>query len=405
MSDLQAPLAGVRILDFTRHMSGPYATVFLADYGADVIKIESLPHGDASRSTGELVDGQISAAYLMWNRGKRSLALDLRNPEAISIVRQLVETADVVIENYKPGVADKVGIGYEALSALNPRLLYVSISAFGPGPLAPFPGTDPVVQAMSGIMSVTGESGGAPVLVGVPVADFTAAMMGAQAVMLGLLARNRTGRGQRIEISMLHAMLSSLTTRLATYWATDKDPVRNGGAHSVVMPYQVWQTSDGYVVAGVWNGGNIMWPLFCEAIEMPELANRAEYSTNAGRLDKKSELEALIQPRLITQPTSYWEERFRTRNVLFSPVYGFREILNHPHVEQAGIVSSVPHPRLGSVPQLTPPIILSETPGGLGRHPPELGEHTREILEEAGLSTAAIDLLIATHIAAESQVA
>jgi crotonobetainyl-CoA:carnitine CoA-transferase CaiB-like acyl-CoA transferase len=400
---LPPPLKGVKILDFTRHMAGPYATVFLADYGADVVKIEGLPDGDASRATGELVDDKVSAPYLMWNRGKRSIALNMRAPESIEIIKQLAQTADVIIENYKPGVADKIGIGYEALSAVNPRLIYVSVSAFGRGPLEPFPGTDPVVQAMSGVMSVTGEADGSPVLVGVPMADFTAAMVGAQAVMLGLMARSQTGRGQLIEISMLHAMLTSLTTRLASYWATDKEPARNGGAHSVVMPYQVWRTADGYVVAGVWNGGNVMWPLFCEAVEMPELALNPEFATNADRLTHQRKLAELLQARFITQETAYWEERFRSRKVLFSPVYTFKEILNHPHVQQAGIVSSVEHPLLGSVKQLTPSIVMSDTPGGLGRHPPLLGEHTREILLEAGIDRGEIDKLFAASIVAEPE--
>jgi formyl-CoA transferase/CoA:oxalate CoA-transferase len=397
----QAPLRGIKVIDFTRHMAGPYATVFLADYGADVIKIEPLPDGDASRMTGELAGGKVSAAYLMWNRGKRSLALNMRDPQALSIIRRLVKDADVVVENFKPGVADKIGIGYDNLSEINPRLIYVSISAFGNGSLAQYPGTDPVVQAMSGVMSVTGERGGAPVLVGVPIADFTAAMAGAQAVMLGLLARTQTSRGQRIDVSMLHVMMTALTTRLATYWATGQEPVRNGGAHTVVMPYQVWRTADGYVVAGVWNGGNVLWPLFCEAVELPELAQEPEYATNTGRLAHHEELAGILQAQFATKSTSYWEERFRSRKVLFSRVCGFSELLSHPAVQEAGVVGSVPHPLLGNSPQLNPPIIMSDTPGGLGRHPPLLGEHTREILLEAGLDPIEIDRLITTKIAAE----
>jgi crotonobetainyl-CoA:carnitine CoA-transferase CaiB-like acyl-CoA transferase len=396
-----APLHGIKVIDFTRHMAGPYATVFLADYGADVIKVEPLPDGDASRMTGELIGGKVSAPYLMWNRGKRSVALDMRNPESLSIIHRLVKDADVLVENFKPGVADKIGIGYDDLSAMNPRLIYVSISAFGTGSLAEYPGTDPVVQAMSGVMSVTGERNGPPILVGVPIADFTAAMAGAQAVMLGLLARTQTGRGQRIDVSMLHVMMTALTTRLATYWATGQEPVRNGGAHTVVMPYQVWQTTDGHIVAGVWNGGNVMWPRFCEAVELPELAEKTQYATNADRLVHRAELAGILQAQFITKATAYWEERFRSRKVLFSRVYDFPELLSHPAVREAGIVSGVPHPLLGMSPQLTPPILMSDTPGGLGRHPPLLGEHPREILREAGFDSADVDRLIAARIAAE----
>ena len=389
------PLDGVRILDFTRHMAGPYATVLLADYGADVVKIESTPDGDASRTTGELVDGKVSAPFLMWNRGKRSLALDMRTPKGREIIRRLALEADVVFENYKPGTAEKMGIGYDDLKELNPGLIYISLSAFGRGPLEPFPGTDPVVQAMSGVMSVTGERGGPPILVGVPMADFTGAMAGAQAVMLGLLARGKTGKGQRIEVSMLHAMMSSLTTRLATYWATGQEPARNGGAHSLVMPYQIWQTKDGYVVAGVWNGGNVMWPKFCDAVGLPQLAQDPAYATNADRLAKRDELAKILQAQFLIDTTAAWERRFRALQVLFSPVYTFGELLNHPHVQQAGIVSSVHHPLLGDIPQLMPAISLSDTPGGLSRHPPLLGEHSREVLREAGYSAQEIEELVA----------
>ncbi len=394
-------LEGVRILDFTRHMAGPYATVFLADYGADVVKIESTPDGDASRTTGELVDGKVSAPFLMWNRGKRSIALDLRKPEGREIVHRLAATADVVFENYKPGTVERMGIGYDDLKGLNPGLIYISLSAFGRGPLEPFPGTDPVVQAMSGVMSVTGEAGGPPILVGVPMADFTAAMTGAQAVMLGLIARGKTGKGQYIEVSMLHALMTSLTTRLASYWATGREPARNGGAHSLVMPYQVWQTSDGYVVAGVWNGGNVMWPKFCEALGLPELGAEPKYAENLNRLEHRAELGKILQARFVTESTAYWEARFRSMQVLFSPVYTFGELLNHPHVQQAGIVGSLQHPLLGEIPQLQPAVSMADTPGALGRHPPLLGEHTREVLGEAGYSKAEIDGFLEKRIAVE----
>ena len=195
------PLDGVRVLDLTRHMAGPYATQMLSDYGADVVKVESVPHGDPSRRTGTAFMGDESGLFLIWNHGKRSLAIDMRTPEGLEVVQRLAATADVLLENYRPGVADKIGLGYDELSLTNPGLVYVSVSAFGSsGPWAGDPGTDPVVQAMSGVMSVTGESDGEPLLIGVPVADFTGALVGAQAALLGLFAREKTGRGQRAEV-------------------------------------------------------------------------------------------------------------------------------------------------------------------------------------------------------------
>lgn len=392
------PLHGVRVIDLTRHMSGPYATVSLGDFGADIIKVEP-KEGDASRSTGVRVQNKVSASFLMWNRSKRSIALDLYTDEAKDIIRRLAAEADVFIENFRPGVIAKMGLDYDTLAAINPRLIYVSLSAFGEGPLGPFPGTDPVVQAMSGIMSVTGEVGGGPVLVGIPIADFTAAMVTVQGVLLALLARERTGQGQKVEISMLHALLSSLTTRLASYWATGREPVRNGGAHSVVMPYQAWQTADGYAVAGVWNGGNVMWPRFCQAVGLPTLAEDADYATNELRLKNKAQLEPILQAQFKTRTTAEWEQRFNERGVLFSPVNTFPQILEHPHVAQADILGSLVHPKLGELPQIKPPIRLSNTPGGLNRHPPALGEHSREILSEAGLGAGEIDRLFESGIA------
>lgn len=394
-----SPLKGVRIVDMTRHMSGPYATVFLGDFGADVMKVESLPDGDASRSTGVKVDGKVSATFLMWNRSKRSIALDTRDPKAVDALCRLVETADVFMENYRPGVIDKIGLSYEKLARINPRLIYVSLSAFGEGPLAPFPGTDPVVQAMSGVMSVTGEPDGPPLLVGVPMADFTAAMITVQGVLLALLARRETGRGQKVDISMLHALMTSLTTRLSQFWALGKDPVRNGGAHSVVMPYQVWKTADGYAVAGVWNGGNVMWPKFCEALGVPDLGKVPAYETNELRLKNKPELEKIIQAEFTKRTTAEWEKSFQALGVLFSPVNTFSQILSHPHVQQSGIVGSLEHPVLGPLPQLTPPIQLHDTPGGFSRPAPMLGEHTVDILAEAGLSREEIDALLSNGAA------
>jgi crotonobetainyl-CoA:carnitine CoA-transferase CaiB-like acyl-CoA transferase len=374
-------------------MAGPYATLALADYGADVIKVESLT-GDPSRRTGIDFIGDESALFLIWNRGKRSIALDLRTAEGKTIIHKLAADVDVVIENYRPGQADRIGIGYDVLSKINDQLIYVAISAFGPeGPLAPYPGTDPVVQAASGVMSVTGEPDHGPSLVGIPIADFTGAMVGFQAVLLGLLAREKTGRGQKIDVSMLYALLSSLTTRLASFWTTDEDPARYGSAHSIVMPYEAFPTADGYAVAGVW-GGNDGWGPFCEAVGHPELAEDPRYLTNPQRVAARAELREVLATEFCRRTTAEWEERFRTLGVLFNPVYTFSQILGHEQVTQADLIQTVEHPTAGTIKQLRPIIDLHETPGEITSPPPLLGEHTHEVLRLAGYDDEQIAALV-----------
>lgn len=390
-------LEGTRVADFSRQMSAPYATVLLGDYGADVVKVEALPHGDSSRRIGTaFVDGE-SALFLMWNRNKRSLAIDLRSPDSREIVRRLVEASDVLVENFRPGVTEAMGIGYEAMSELNPRLIYASLTAFGrEGPMAGAPGTDPVVQAMSGVMSLTGEADGGPVLVGLPIADFTGAMMLTQGVLLGLLARDRTGCGQRVDTPMLAGLVFGLTTRLASYWADGNEPKRHGSAHSVVAPYQVYQASDGDVVAGAW--APEAWPRFCAAVQREDLIEDGRFATNADRVENREQLNVILKEIFAEQTTAEWEERFRAANALFAEVCSVPRILAHPQMDALGMVQEVEHARIGPIPQLGPPIFMSKTPGGIKGPPPVLGQHSAEVLGHLGYSTSEIEKFHATGV-------
>ncbi|WP_270037913.1 CaiB/BaiF CoA transferase family protein [Solirubrobacter ginsenosidimutans] len=389
-------LDGIRIVDFTRHMAGPFATLVLADHGADVIKVESL-EGDSSRTGGADKLGDQSALFLLWNRGKRSLSIDMRTAEGKALVLDLIREADVLVENYRPGVADRIGIGYAAMAELNPRLVYCSVSAFGPqAALRDAPGTDPVVQATSGIVSLTGERGRDGVLVGAPIADFTGAMYAVQAILLALLARERTGRGQHVEVPMLFGVLSMLTTRLGTYWASGEDPERFGSAHAVHVPYGAYRTADGQAMAGTYGGES--WPKFARAIGLPELLEDPRFATGALRREHRDALAAIIEPVFAQRTTEDWRARFAAEGALFAPVLTLSEILSHPQVEEAGLVQTLQHPTAGAIPQIGPPISMSETPPAIDRHPPLLGEHTDEVLREAGCDDATIARLRAAGV-------
>lgn len=392
-------LEGLRVIDFSRHMAGPYGTMFLSDYGADIVKVESLPAGDPTRSMGTAYVEDVAGLFLMWNRGKRSVAVDLRSEEGLRVVRRLVADADVLVENYRPGVADRIGIGWEEMRAVNPRLIYCSVAAFGQtGPLRDYPGTDPVVQAVSGVMSVTGEADGDPVLVGIPIADFTAAMALVQAVLLGVIARERTGRGQYIDVPMMGALAYGLTTRLASYWYGGDEPRRNGSAHSVVAPYQVYRAADGEFVAGAW--AEDAWPRFCKAIERADLIDDPRFARNTDRVAHLDELNALLGEIFAQRTVAEWQERFHEERALFGPVLSVSEVMDHPQMRALGLVQTLEHPTIGPMKIITSPVTMSDTPGRATLPPPLLGQHTRDVLTEVGFSPEEISRLATTGVIA-----
>jgi formyl-CoA transferase/CoA:oxalate CoA-transferase len=330
--------------------------------------------------------------FLTWNRNKRSICVDMRKPEGIALIKRLVKDADVFMENYRPGVADDMGLGWAELQSINPRLVYCSTNAWGSvGPWRDYPGTDPVVQAASGVMSVTGERDGGPVMVGIPIADYCAAMLTVQAVLLGICARNATRLGQHIELSMLGSLLFGLTTRVGPYFATGENPVRWGRSHSQVVPNQTFKTKDGYASMAVLLNEN--WAPFCEALGHPELANDERFDTNPKRVERRDELDAILNRIIETRSTAEWGERMHARQILFAPVHSFSEILNHPQTEANGFVIDVEHPTVGPFKQIGPVIKMSDTPGSIRMAPPRLGEHTSEVLNEFGWSVEEIQEL------------
>ncbi len=397
MASMTGPLAGLKVADFSRQMAGPFATQVMADYGAEVLKVESLPRGDPSRVTGvDFIEGE-SSLFLLWNRGKRSLALNMRTDEGLDIARRLIAEADIMLENFRPGVADTIGIGYEAMSKINPRLIYCSISGFGQdGPMAKAPATDPIIQAMSGVMSVTGETDRERVLVGVPIADFTGALLAVQGAMFGIIARERTGKGQRVDVSMLYGLMSALNTRLASYWTTGKVPMPNGNAHTVVAPYQFFETSDGAAMAGVWGGDG--WVRLCEAIGRPDLSDDPRFITNQDRMENLEALVSILKPIIAEKSNDEWQELFSGAGALYGPLLNFAELFEHPQVVHSGLLQSVEHASLGEIPQLGPVVGMSDTPGEIKGPPPVLGQHTVEVLTEMGFSEDEIQTLEASEV-------
>ncbi|MDQ7910847.1 CoA transferase [Phytohabitans sp. ZYX-F-186] len=389
------PLQGIRVLDFTRHLAGPYATTILGDFGADVIKVESRPDGDPTRHLRMGVEppDADSQAFMNYNHGKRSIAIDLRRPDGVALARRLARGCDVVIENYRPGVADAIGIGYEALSADNPGLIYCALSAFGQnGPWARQPATDPVVQAMSGVLEVTGHAGD-PVRVGVPISDVVGGMASVQGILLALYARRHTGVGQLVDVSLLHAMILTHTTRLAEYFATGAEPRGQGTAHSLVAPYELFETADGKVIAGSW--AEDTWPRFCRAIGRTDLTEDPRFKTNVLRVRHRAELAAIIQAELSQRTTEQWQGSFHEANALFGPLLPISQAITHAQMEDRPAVVRIPHPVHGtvSVPNPASAVRLHGTPGGVRIAPALLSQHAREILLDFGLSTAEIDAL------------
>lgn len=394
------PLDGIRVLDLTRALAGPYCTLMLGDYGADVIKIEIPGTGDDTRKWGPPFVGEESAYFLSINRNKRSLTLNFKEEKAREIFLKLVKDADVVVENFTPGVMDRFGLGYDALKAINPGIIVCSISGFGQtGPYRTRPAYDQIMQGISGLMSITGEPDGDPQKVGIAVADIGAGMWAAFACMSAIHERDGKGegQGQYIDISMMDAQVAWLTYQAANFFASGEAPKRLGAAHPNLVPYQAFMCEDNkYLNLAV--GSERIWERFCDGMEMPELRENPDYTTNVERAQNRSKIVPLLQGIFIKHPVAYWVEKLQAVSVPCGPINDLADVFADPQLIARDMVQEIPHPTLGTVKQLGLPIKFSRTPGGLDRPPPLLGEHNNEVLESIGFSAAEIEELKTSDI-------
>ena len=383
---MSGPLADLRVIDLTRILAGPYLTMMLGDMGADVVKIEQPGTGDDTRRWGPpFIDGE-SSYYLATNRNKRSVTLNLKHPRGRAILLDLIRDADMVLENFKTGTMERLGLGYEdTLRELNPRLVYASITGYGrSGTYADRPGYDYMAQAMGGIMSVTGEPEGEPMKYGVAIADLTTSMTGCAAVLAALHHRDRTGRGQRVDLSLLETVVGWLVHLATDYFATGQAPARVGNAHPNIVPYQVFKASDRHFAFGALN--DRQFRDFSRVLGHPEWAEDARFRTNADRVGNRRELLALIENVLATRTAAEWVDAMLAVGVPAGPVNTIGQVFEDPQVLARDMLMSVDHPKLGPVQMGGISYKLGDTPGTIRRHPPLLGEHTDEVLGELGLS-------------------
>jgi crotonobetainyl-CoA:carnitine CoA-transferase CaiB-like acyl-CoA transferase len=389
---MPGPLEGVVVLEAAQIMAGPFCGLLLADMGADVIKVERPGTGDDTRRMGPAFIGGEAAAFLAINRNKRSVALNLKDERGREAFRRLAARADVLIENYRPGTLEGLGLGYANLHPLNPRLIYCSISAFGQtGPYSARGGFDLVAQGMSGLMSVTGEPGRPPVKVGVPITDLNAGMYGAYGILCAYIHRLKTGRGQRVDTSLLEGGIAYTFWESATYWSTGEVPGPLGSAHRLSAPYQALRTKDGYLNIGAANQAT--WEALCAALGRPGLADDPRFKAPTDRRAHYRELGDLLENILAQEATAHWLDLFERAGVPAGPLYDLSQVYRDPHVLARGMLAEVEHPTAGRFPQIGIPVKLSETPGRIARPAPRLGEHTDEVLAWAGYGPAEVAAL------------
>ncbi|MGQ9586360.1 MAG: CaiB/BaiF CoA transferase family protein [Anaerolineae bacterium] len=381
MSNLpdSAALSGLLVLDLSRVLAGPYCTMILGDLGAEVIKVEVPGQGDETRQWGPPWAGGESAYYLSANRNKKSITLNLKSERGRDIARELARRADILVENFRTGTMEGWGLGYESLQAINPGLVYCSITGYGPdGPYKDRPGYDFVIQAEGGIMSITGPEEGPPYKVGVAIVDITAALFACIAILAALQERSRSGQGQRIDVSLLESQVAWLANVASNYLVSGERPKRYGNAHPNVVPYEAFETADGYVTLGI--GNDRQYQTFCREAGCEYLAEDPRFATNPDRVQNRATLIPLLQEVFRRKTTEEWIRLFFEMGIPGGPINTVDQVFQHPQVQARGMVVEVPHPAAGAVRLVRSPLNLSRTPTRVRSHPPLVGEHTGEVL-------------------------
>ncbi len=398
---MQLPLSGLKVLDLTRALSGPFCSMILADLGAEVIKVEPAPNGDMIRQWGPF-DRDISVYYLSANRNKKGIGVDFRNPEGLALIKQLALKSDIVVENFKIGTMENMGLGYEELAAARPELIYASISGFGSsGPARDWAGFDQIAQGYSGFMSLTGTAESGPTRVGTAIGDLTAGMWVAMGVLAACIERQKSGRGQRVETSLLASLIGLLSVQGQRYLSVGEIPQPCGNVHPVIAPYGTFETADGPL--NLAPATQDMWLRLCEVLELPDLARDPRFLTNAERMKNRLVLKELLEASLRRKTRMAWTPLMIAAGIPAGPINTLEDVFADEQVQACGLVETVEHPLLGALRQVALPIKMAGTEHGSVRSaPPLFGQHTREVLEAYGLTPEAIHRLLEKKVVFQS---
>ncbi|MBH0228911.1 CaiB/BaiF CoA transferase family protein [Halobacillus yeomjeoni] len=387
---MRAPLEGIRVLDLSRVLAGPYCSMILGDLGAEVIKVEAPGGSDETREWGPPFQGGVSAYYICANRNKQNITVNLKTGQGKEIIRQLIQKSDVLLHNFKTGTMERFGLDYDSVKEWNPKLVYCSITGFGEtGPYKHLPGYDFIIQAMSGLMSITGNETSGPQKMGVAITDILTGLYACIGIQAALLERKHSGSGQKIDLSLYDAAISSLVNIGSNYLMSGQPPIRLGNHHANIVPYQTFASNDGEMVIAV--GNDQQFKALCEIVGLPELAVDSRFHDNRSRVSNRSELSNLLQQAFAKRPTHYWQEKCHQTSIPFGPIQSVSDLPSDPQLKERNMFISSHHPKAGQISMIGSPLKLSRTPVEVTHHPPEPGEHTVEILAALGYSRESIN--------------